>query len=136
MIPPKTQRVVASGAGCAAGAKTAAATTNEAAAYGFEGPISKQAAAAADAGTLDGLTSASATDAGREAAVAGWEAKTTDTTTADTATAAATGGRGGPRPLEPLSAQPKHDPVRGTTHEPVAGHGEEQQREAQLQDEA
>jgi hypothetical protein len=96
---------------------------------------------AAAAGVLDGPSSfepasASATDAGREAAVAGLVTKTTDTTTADTAMAAAAGVRGGPSPLEPPSVQPKHDPVRGAGHEPVAGDDEEQQREAQLQDEA
>ena len=110
---------------------------NEAAAGGCEGPIPKRAAAtAADAGLLDGPSSfgptfASATDAGREAAVAGFVAKTTDTTTASAA-----GVRGGPGPLEPPSSQPKHDPVRGAGHEPVAGDDEEQQREAQLQVEA
>jgi hypothetical protein len=67
---------------------------------------------------------------------AGAEAKTTDTTTAYTTTAAAAGERGGPRPLEPPSAQPKHDSVRGAEHEPVAGDDEEQHREAQLQGEA
>ena len=118
-----------------------AATTHEAAAGGCEGPIPKQVAAAAEAGAFDGLglfetTSASAADAGREAAVAGLVAKTTDTATAYTTTAAAAGGRGGPSPLEPPSAQPKHDPVRGAGHGPVAGDDEEQQREAQLQDEA
>jgi hypothetical protein len=83
------------------------------------------AATAADAGLLDGMTTAFASDAGREAAVAGLEAKTTDTMTADTTTAAAAGVRGGPSPLELPSAQPKHDPVRGEGHEPVAGDDEE-----------
>jgi hypothetical protein len=57
-------------------------------------------------------------------------------TTADTTAAAAAGVRGGPGPLEPPSAQPKHDPMRCAGREPVAGGDEEQQREAQLQDEA
>jgi hypothetical protein len=64
------------------------------------------------------------------------KAKTTDETPADTTTAAAAGVRGGPSPLEPPSAQPKHDPVRGAGHESLAGDGEQQQREAQLQNEA
>jgi hypothetical protein len=98
-------------------------------------------ATAAAAGVRGGAsplkpTSAPATGAGREAAVAGLVAKTTDTATADTTTAATAGVRGGPSPLEPPSAQPKHDPVRGAGHEPVAGEDEEQQREAQLQDHA
>jgi hypothetical protein len=42
------------GARCGAGATNAAATTNEAAAGGCEGKITKQAAAEADAGVLDG----------------------------------------------------------------------------------
>ena len=60
----------------------------------------------------------------------------TDTTTADTATAAVAGVRGGPSPLEPTSAQHKHDPVLGAGRDPVAGENEEQQREAQLKNEA
>jgi hypothetical protein len=71
LTPLEAQRVVASGASFGAGTATAAATANEAAAGGCEGPISKQAAAAADAGVLDGPssfepTSASAADAGCE----------------------------------------------------------------------
>ena len=110
LTPLEAHRVFASGAGCVAGAATAAATTNEAAAGGCEGPIPMQAAAtAADAGLLDGPSSfgptfASAADAGREAAAAGLEEKMTDKATADTTTAAAAGLRGVPSPLEPPPA--------------------------------
>jgi hypothetical protein len=72
----------------------------------------------------DKPTSASVADAGREAAQAGLVAKTSDRMTA-----AAAGVRGGPRPLEPPFAKPKHDPVRragaataaATTNEAAAG---------------
>jgi len=119
LTPPEAQRVAASGAGCRTGAATSAAATNEAAAGGCEGPIPKQAAVAAGAGALDGpspfeTTSAFAVNAGREAVVAGLAAKTTNTTTADMATSAAVGVRGEPSSLESPSAQPKHDPFRGT----------------------
>ena len=72
----------------------------------------------------DKPTSTSATDAKREAAVAGLVAKATDTTTADTTTAAAAGVRGGPNPLEPPSEQPKHGPVCGAGHDLVTGDDE------------
>jgi hypothetical protein len=127
-------RAAARGAGRGAGAATAAATTNQAAAGGCERPIPKQAEAAAEAGVPDGpspfkTTSASATDTGREAAQAGLVANSTDTTTADRTAVAAAGVRGRPSPLEPPSAKPKHNPVRGagattaaaTTNEAAAG---------------
>jgi hypothetical protein len=44
--------------------------------------------------------------------------------------------QGRPSPLEPTFAQPKHDPVRGAGHASVAGDDEEQQRGAQLKDDA
>jgi hypothetical protein len=129
------------GAGCGSGAATAAASTNEAATGGCERPFPKQAAAAADAGVLDGPSpfepaSASATDSVIEAAVAGLVAKSTYTTMADSTTAATAGVQGRPSPLEPTFAQPKHDPVRGAGHASVAGDDEEQQRGAQLKDDA
>jgi hypothetical protein len=87
------------------------------------------AATSADAGLLDGLTTAFASDAGREAAVAGLEAKTTDTTTADTTTAAAAGVRGGPFPKQALAEARLHGAGYGagaviaaaTTNEATAG---------------
>jgi hypothetical protein len=105
--------------------RKAAATTKE---------MATEAAAGVQVGpSLLEPTSASAIDAEREAAVvgleAGAEAKTTDTTTADTTTAAAASVRGGPSPLEPPFAQPTNGPVRGAGHEPLAGDGDEQQRD-------
>jgi hypothetical protein len=109
-----------------------------------EASTRKQAAVAADAGGRDGPSPlepnfALETKAGREAAVVGSEggaeAKTADTATADSTTAAAAGVQGGPDPPKSPSSQPKHDFVRGAGHEPMAGGDEEQQREAQLQDE-
>jgi hypothetical protein len=52
LTPSEAQQVAASVAGCGAGAANAAATTNEVAVGECDGPVSKQAAAAAGAGAL------------------------------------------------------------------------------------
>jgi hypothetical protein len=79
-------------------------------------------------------TSASETDAGREAAVAGLVAKTTDTTTADTTTAAAAGKRGGPSPLGPPFARLRSE---ARLHGDAWLHGDSRLRgETRLHDEA
>ena len=96
-------------------AATAAATTIEAEAGGCDGPVPKQAAAAADASGLAEHDEDLASSAGQHKPVAEQAAGPSSGTAHDAAVqrTAATDDAG-------ASPEPKHDHARGAGHEPVA----------------
>jgi hypothetical protein len=118
-------RVPASEAGYRAGAATAAATANKAAAVGCDGPAPKQAAAAAGSCALAekdedlGNCAGEHEPTARQAGGTKHDATVQRSATTDDAGAA---------------LEPKHDHARGVGRGFVTGGDKEQQREAQEKD--